>query len=104
MICRVCDQEITENGTKKLNIDVHEGCKDFVVYYENKSDMDYVRCHGNVIDLVPSFINGWLKGVGKCPKCGKLYVTDRFPDNPKPRKLKLPDPPSAEKRSSNAIQ
>ena len=88
--CEVCKKEIRENEHKiKYGLDIHIQCEIKILYYDNLSLKDTVRCCKEELYLKPTFLNGWLKGIGQC-KCGKIYITDRFPPNPKPRKMSLP--------------
>ena len=87
--CEVCKKEIVENEKIKYGFKVHEQCSEKVIWYNNSSWKDSIMCCKEELWLKPTFLNGCLKGIGQC-KCSKIYITDRFPSNPKPRKLSMP--------------
>jgi hypothetical protein len=94
MNCQFCDKEIPEGQSRKHNgLIVHETCEQFVIAYKNQSYKDTVKCCKEEVYLKPTYLNGYLKGIGRCPKCGLVYTTERFPKDPKPLKIKMPQRP-----------
>jgi len=89
MICIVCNKEI-ENPIEQYGIPIHSECTDKLILFENPTYKATTKCCKKEIYLRPTFINGWLKGVGKCEVCGKIHITYKFPPEPTAKSPKLP--------------
>lgn len=92
MNCIVCEKEILEGETTESHygLVMHSLCNLKFEYYDNRSHRATVKCCGveNILSLETR--QGKMFAFGKCSVCGKLYITERFPKNPRPYKIHMP--------------